>query len=128
MRSAPVVVRGSAAPATAWERYALPALWPTWSPQIRRVECSTERLVAGSTGRVHGPPGVAVRFVVDEVDERARTWSWTVHAGPVTMRLHHGVRADAEGCATTLVVEGPAPVVLAYLPLAGWALRRLVRP
>nr|WP_284288791.1 hypothetical protein [Angustibacter aerolatus] len=32
------------------------------------------------------------------------------------------------GCATTLVVEGPAPVVLAYLPLAGWALRRLVRP
>ncbi|MBE7186804.1 SRPBCC family protein [Jatrophihabitans endophyticus] len=117
---------GRAAPDEAWERYADPGRWPQWAPQITRVETDEARLVTGMTGRVVGPLGVSVRFVVDEVDHVGRTWSWTVHAGPVQLLLHHAVRADPGGSATSLRVEGPLPVVLPYAPLARYALTRLV--
>jgi hypothetical protein len=128
MRSAPLEVTGPAEPQVAWDRYLEPARWSSWSPQIRSVTSSDDRLVTGTSGQVRGPLGLAVPFVVDAVDEAARTWSWTVRPGPLVLRLHHGVRpAAAGGSLTWLVVEGPAPVVLGYLPLAGLALRRLVR-
>ncbi|WP_420036929.1 SRPBCC family protein [Streptomyces sp. cg28] len=120
--------QGAADADTVWRRYAQPARWPTWAPQIRSVETEPE-LRAGMWGRVRPVVGPAVRFVVEAVDHEARTWSWRVQAGPVRLRLDHAVdRSGRSGAATRLTVTGPAPVVLAYAPLARRALRRLVRP
>jgi hypothetical protein len=123
-------VAGPLPPDQAWERYAVPA---RWAPHLRRVDTTAARIAPGVRGRVHGPPGVAVMFVVAEVDERARTWAWDVQLplgpfGPLRLHLRHGVEADPTGTATWLLVRGPAPAVLAYLPVARLALRRLVRP
>lgn len=122
-----LTVRGSAAPELVWERYAVPARWPTWSPQIIRVEADAPRIAPGVTGRVHGPAGVRVAFTVTAVDEAARTWAWEVRAGPLRLHLRHGVDAEPPGTATWLSVRGPAPAAVAYLPVAWVALRRLVR-
>jgi Polyketide cyclase / dehydrase and lipid transport len=125
-------VRGSARatgpvpPAQVWERYAVPERWPDWAPQIARVQASAPRIGPGVTGRVWGPLGVRIRFVVTEVDERLRTWAWSVRLGRLRLRLEHGVDADPAGSATWLRVHGPAPVVAAYLPVARLALHRLV--
>ena len=80
------------------------------------------------TGRVVGPLGVSVRFEVESVDESAMTWVWRVHAGPITMRLHHAVLPERDGSSTTLTIDGPAPVAMSYSLLAQLALNRLVRP
>jgi hypothetical protein len=112
----------------AWERYARPALWSSWAPQISRVDCSTDRLTVGSTGRVYAPLGAHVNFVVDAYDETAREWAWTARRGPLTLHLTHGVTsAPGGGSSTWLVSRGPLPIVFAYAPLAQFALRRLVR-
>ncbi|EWT00390.1 hypothetical protein N865_15835 [Intrasporangium oryzae NRRL B-24470] len=120
---------GPAAPATVWERYADTRLWPTWSPQVRRVEVGegSPRLRPGLAGQVVGTLGVRVTFVVDEVDEGAMTWSWHVRVGPVRMALDHGVRAHDDGTLTVLRITAPTPVAAAYAPLAQIALQRLVR-
>ncbi|WP_298746446.1 SRPBCC family protein [uncultured Serinicoccus sp.] len=125
----------------AWDRYADPSRWADWAPHLRRVEVDgvsaggSTRLHAGMSGRVHGTLGLAVDFVVSAVDEPARTWSWTVRLvrpvpGPFRLDLHHTLVAlpDSTGPLTEagLVLSGPAPVVLAYRPVARWALRRLV--
>jgi hypothetical protein len=128
-----VRVTGPLPPARVWERYAVPARWAGWAPQIRRVDLqedgtAADRIAPGVAGQVRGPLGVRVTFVVTDVDEQLRTWAWTVRCGPVRMHLRHGVEPDPRGAATWLVVRGPAPVVLAYLPVARVALRRLVRP
>lgn len=119
---------GAAEAAEVWERYAVPRRWPTWSPQIQRVETAAARIVAGASGKVVGPLGVHVRFVIDDVDEAARTWSWRVRVGPVTLHLEHAVLIDGPGSATTLRMHGPLPVVAGYAPVAQLALNRLVRP
>ena len=119
---------GPLAPAAAWERYAEPARWPTWAPQITGVQVPVPRLAAGVEGRVRGPLGVPLPFVVESVDEVARRWAWTVSAGPVRLHLAHWVSDGPDGGSTTgLRTTGPAPVVLAYAPLEQWAIRRLVR-
>ncbi|MBO1330680.1 SRPBCC family protein [Streptomyces sp. VRA16 Mangrove soil] len=119
---------GAADVDTVWRRYAEPALWSTWAPQIRSVESEPE-LRAGMRGRVRPVVGPSVRFLVTDVDDAARTWCWRVQAGPVRMELGHTVDSDGRpGAATELTVEGPALVVLAYAPLARRALRNLVRP
>jgi Polyketide cyclase / dehydrase and lipid transport len=118
---------GAVDPATAWERYAVPARWPGWAPQITGVELSEPRLVAGTRGRVRAPFGVALPFVVDTVDEAARRWSWTVTIGPLRLHLAHWVTDAPDGGTTTgLRISGPGPLVGAYAPLATLALRRLV--
>ena len=125
--------RGPLAPDLVWQRYARFDRWPTWSPQIRRVEVAEHELAAGVRGVVRGPLGLAVDFTVENVDERARTWSWTVSpVGPVRLpgvrlHLHHAVVALPDGGSlTTLDVGGPTAVVMAYAPVALVALRRLV--
>jgi len=111
----------------AWERYAVVARWPTWAPPIQRVEASGDRIEAGMTGVVHGPLGLRVSFVVESVDEVARTWTWRVRSGPLRMTLVHQVLATAEGgSATTLTVDGPFPAALVYPEVARLALSRLV--
>ncbi len=112
-----------------WERYAVPARWPDWAPQITGVELPASRLAAGVRGRVRAPLGVTLPFVVDTVDEAARRWSWTVSLGPVRLHLLHWVTEGPDGGSTTgLRVTGPAPLVVGYAPLAQLAIRRLVRP
>lgn len=115
----------------AWERYADPMLWSTWAPQIRSVRLDGRsrpgRIAPGVTGTVHALFGVSVPFAVTEVDEAAHRWSWTVHPPGLTMRLGHTLEARSRGGTRTgLVVDGPAPVVLAYVPVARLALHRLV--
>ncbi|HEX8497864.1 MAG TPA: SRPBCC family protein [Actinomycetales bacterium] len=122
---------GDASPELAWQRYERFDLWPTWSPQIRGVQVDAELLAAGLRGTVVGPLGFRVEFHVDAVDAAARTWSWTVRpAWPlavVELSLVHAVTGLPGGrSTTTLASTGPAPVVLAYAPLALIALRRLV--
>lgn len=130
MVSVTLHARGPASPGIAWERYADPQRWSSWAPQIQRVEASTPRLAAGTTGTVHAGllarPTVPVPFVVLDVDEAARRWSWRVRLGPLGLTLEHGVDAEAAGASTFLRVRGPAPLVLAYAPLARLALHRLV--
>jgi hypothetical protein len=116
---------GAAPAALVWERYAEPARWPGWAPQITGVEASAPRIAPGVTGRVRGPLGLRAAFTVTAVDEAARTWAWDVRAGPLRLHLRHGVEPDG---ATWLTVRGPAPVVAAYLPVARIALHGLTRP
>ena len=120
---------GPVAPAEAWDRYLHPARWSSWAPQILGVDTDAEQIAQGVTGRVRGPLGVTVPFVVDEVDDASQRWRWTVQVGPARMTLLHWVTSGPDGGTTTgLRTTGPAPVVLGYAPLAGWALHRLVRP
>jgi hypothetical protein len=92
--------------AQVWERYAVPARWPEWAPQIIRVEASGPRIAAGVAGRVRGPLGVRVRFTITEVDEVRRTWAWRVWVGPLVLRLRHGVQPHPAGSASWLPVRG----------------------
>lgn len=126
MLNVPVTLRtrGSAAPDTAWERYADLRQWSDWSPQITGVEAASMVLQPGLTGRVVGPLGIRVPFEVLSVGDRR--WTWEVRPPGLRLRLEHGVEADGEGSATWLRMRGPAPVVLGYAPLALLALRRLV--
>ncbi|MET7507246.1 SRPBCC family protein [Streptomyces albidoflavus] len=118
---------GPAAPETAWERYARPALWPRWAPHIRRVETDADRIAPGVRGRVFSYAGMRVRFAVERVDESRRMWTWRVALGPLVLRLCHEVTAaPGGGSGTRLTVSGPLPVVVLYRPVAAWALGRLV--
>ncbi len=110
----------------AWLRYAEPTRWPSWSPQLSRVEYEPGRLTPGTGGRVVGPGGVWAGFWIEDVDEGARTWLWTVRRGPVSVALEHGVEKAGTGSRTWLAIRGPAPVVVPYLPVARLALNRLV--
>lgn len=118
---------GPALPGDVWSRYVVPACWPTWSPQIRAVRVEGERLRSGTRGEVVSLFGVTADFVVESVDERRRQWVWRVALGPVHLRLHHTVVAQATGSVAILRVEGPALAVAAYAGPARWALGRLVR-
>ena len=120
-----------AAPVTlAWERYADPALWPTWAPQIQRVDTGLQRLASGGTGTVRAGllhrPTLGIPFRVLAVDEAAREWAWEARLGPLRLRLEHGVTAHPAGSSTWLRVHGPMPVIMVYAPVARIALGRLV--
>jgi hypothetical protein len=120
---------GAVHPDEAWDRYLHPAKWSDWSPQIRGVETDAVRIDPGVTGRVVGPLGLRAPFVVDAVDDAAREWTWSVDIGPGTLVLVHWVRPGPEGGTTTgLRVSGPVLPVVGYVPLAAFALQRLVRP
>jgi hypothetical protein len=143
-----VRANGPAAPTAVWDRYVRPQRWSEWSPQIRSVDYRGEIIAAGGTGVVHGPCGVPVRFEIDEVDHEVRRWCWRIKVAGIAMSLGHSVApaesesesgadrsatsattqaADGDGTTTTLVIEGPAPIVLGYAPIARIALERLVR-
>jgi hypothetical protein len=121
---------GSASADTAWERYADPALWSTWAPQIQAVDTDMARLAPGGSGVVRAGvtsrPTLGIPFTILEVDEEARQWSWRAQIGPVELRLEHGVTPHEGGASTWLRVHGPLPVVLGYAPVAWLALTRLV--
>ncbi|MEO8851007.1 MAG: SRPBCC family protein [Allobranchiibius sp.] len=126
MGTANLSATGTTSAAQAWERYAQPSLWSTWAPQIQGVETEAERLFDGATGTVHGPVGIRVNFVVTAFDDVKRQWSWTARFGPICLDLGHAVMSEGDGSRTTLKVSGPWPVVVAYLPVARFALHKLV--
>jgi hypothetical protein len=123
-----VAVNGSADPNLVWERYADLTRWPTWSPQISRVDAPGLRLAAGLEGRVRVVGGLPVPFVITAVDPVARRWSWRVSVLGIALNLDHGVEVLPRGSRATLRLVGPLPVVAAYAPLTRLALRRLTRP
>ena len=115
---------GDAPPEVVWERCADLRRWPEWSRQITGVESSGATLKAGVTGDVIGPLGFHVPFRVVEVG--IRRWRWEIRPLGLRLRLDHRVLARLDGAATELRMGGPAPMVLAYAPVAKLALRRLV--
>lgn len=126
--TARVSVTGTAPVETVWQRYTRPALWPTWSPQIRSVEYEHPTLRPGTKGVVRTVVGFGVPFTIEEVDVADRTWSWHVEALGLRLHLAHGVLAHPAGSETWLEVTGPPVVGPAYARVATLALRRLVRP
>lgn len=124
-----LTVEGGRDPDDAWDRYVRPSRWPEWSPQIRRVEYAGERLAGGTAGVVHAIGGLRVPFTVMGVDERDpahRSWTWRARVVGIDLAFEHVVEPAPAGTVTRLVVTGPPPVVLGYLPVAWMALRRLV--
>lgn len=126
-----LIVRGGRDPGDVWDRYVRPARWAEWSPQIRSVEYAGECLAPGTAGVVRGLGGVLVPFevlAVSSSDVRSRSWAWRARALGAALEFTHVVEPDAEGTVTRLLVAGPLPLVLPYLPLARLALLRLVSP
>ncbi|MBL7255702.1 SRPBCC family protein [Paractinoplanes lichenicola] len=110
----------------AWDRYVQPARWAEWSPQIRSVDYAEPELRERTGGVVHGPLGVRVPFVILRVSP-PQSWLWAVFVAGASVQLSHRVEPAATGTRATLMINGPAPMVLGYLPLARLALRRLVK-
>lgn len=110
-----------------WADYTRPERWALWSPHLRAADTPFSPIRTGSVGRVHGVGGVRADFRVDDVDDHARTWGWTVTLGPLTVHLVHGVDDPSDGGTTAWVrIHGPLLVVAGYAPLMHWALHRLV--
>lgn len=117
-------------PATAeevWERYAEPARWPEWAPQITGVETDAERIAPDVTGRLHAPAGVRLDFTVTAVNEEARTWSWSIRFGLFKLHFDHGVQDGADGTTTWMRARGPAVLIATYQSFVRGALENLVR-
>ena len=123
-----ITATGRTDPATVWRRYEQLALWSSWSPQVHEVIAARPSIAPGLNGLVVGPFGVRMPFEVLAVDAEAMEWSWHVRLGLVHATLDHVVRPAPGGCQAEVVIDGPAPVVVAYRPLAALALRRLVQP
>lgn len=117
---------GPVDPRIAWERYADLDQWPTWSPQLVRVDTVERRLRAGLEGHVVGPLGVRLAFTVTALVDRSWSWDVRLPLGQV-MHLDHDVRPHGSGTITGLRVDGPLPLVIGYSPLAQLALHQLVR-
>lgn len=115
-----------------WVRYTQPVWWPRWAPHLREVDYPEPVVTPGTTGRVTGVGGVVADFRIDSVDEALRTWSWSVHSGPLRLSFEHGVDEAAPGSGQLsrawIVVHGLWPVVLGYAPIARYSLGRLVTP
>jgi hypothetical protein len=127
MGSRSVEVGGPLEPAAVWERYAVPTSWPDWLPQITAVDLSTPRLSAGAKGKLHAPMGVSIPFTVEAVDEQGRTFAWTIRIGLLKLRLENWVHEGADGGAVAgMRVNGPGPLVGAYVGQAQASLERLV--
>ncbi len=124
-----VDAQGKASADDAWLRFITPDTWHVWAPLIRDVEASDPLLGTGTTGRVLGPPGVAVDFEVTHFDPDLRSWSWRVGRGPATVHMdHHVVPAAGGGSRAFLRVPGrSASVLQPYRIPAGAALKGLVR-
>lgn len=137
--TASLTEQGPVAADEVWDRYVVPARWTRWAPHLTAVSASDPTIRPGTTGCVTAVGFVRAAFVVDEVDAASRRWSWTVRLGPIVLHLVHrvldptplpeagpGRSQGPPGCATRVEITGPRLVVLPYLPVMGFALRRLV--
>lgn len=111
--------RGAASKYQIWARCRDPDRWTGWLG-ASGIEASGP-LAPGTDGVVHTRLGVAVPFEIVDVDEADGRWIRSVAVGPFRLRLEHEV---AEGLAG-VVVSGPAPLPLAYVPIARRSMSRL---
>ena len=118
-----VEARGPESADVMWAAYADTSQWARWAPQIRRIDPGGP-LVEGMRGVVHGPVWSNARFEVTSVDRPTGRWTWRVRSGPVRLTIDHEV---TDGM-TAVEIDGSAPFVLAYAPVARVALERLVHP
>lgn len=125
---------GAAKPEAVWQQYIHPDRWSDWSPQISAVDYPGEvratpgvAIGAGGVGTVHALFGVRVHFEILNVNAEKRCWSWRVAVAGIRMTLVHDVTPHESGTRTGLQIDGPAPVVALYAPVARLALGRLVR-
>jgi len=107
---------------TMWSAYEDTSRWTEWAPHIRGVEPAGP-LEDGMRGVVAGPLGTSARFEVTCIDRAEQRWTWKVQVGPARLTIAH---EGADGVAA-IEIDGPAPPVIAYTPLARRALNRLVR-
>ena len=129
-----VSATGSAPVPTVWNLYTTPQLWPTWAPQIHRVDYPGHAITPGTSGRIRGTARVRLDFTIDDVDAKARCWSWSVwipspiDAAGFRLRvaMDHGVEPAGAGSRAWVRLHLPTPVALVYVPVARLALRRLV--
>ncbi|MGZ5405144.1 MAG: SRPBCC family protein [Nocardioides sp.] len=126
MPSMLISVDGPAAPAEVWRRYTSPAAWPGWAPQITRVDSPDDPIVTITKGVVHGPLLIRVPFRILHVDPDTRRWSWQVGIGPLGLRMEHGVDEVPDGSRAWVRIHAPTVLVLPYVPVARFALRRVV--
>lgn len=114
-----------------WERYSQPRWWRQWAPHMREVDYPHAVVTPGTTGRITGVGGVVADFRIDAVDVAAHTWSWSVRSGPFRVSFEHGVDAappgSRRGSVAWLVMHGPWPVLLGYVPIARYSLGRLLK-
>lgn len=115
-----VLATGPATAQTMWAAYVDTSGWARWAPHIHSVD-PLGTIHAGMRGVVEGPLRSRARFEVTSVDEAQRAWTWEVRLGPARLLIDHEV---AEG-KTAVTIAGPAPLVLAYAPIARRALERL---
>jgi hypothetical protein len=66
--------------------------------------------------------GLTLAFEVIAVDQADGRWIWVVRSGRVRFRIEHEVAEGLVG----MVITGPAPAVLASVPVAWRALARVV--
>lgn len=119
---------GPARPADVWQHYERLDLWTVWAPHLTNVRADSATLAPGTSGVVTALGVVPAAFRVMSVRANLHSWSWRVRVGPVTLELTHDVAPTPSGGSRANVrIQGPAPVLLAYRPLMGWALARLVR-
>jgi hypothetical protein len=127
-----ISAEGAAPASQVWERYTHPSQWPTWAPQIRRVDVPDqdphEPIAPGTRGTVRGPVFTFAPFRVRYVDDRSRTWSWWVGFGVAGVGMDHGVDETETGSRAWVRIHAHRYVVAPYVPVAKLALRRLVRP
>ncbi|CAN3126470.1 SRPBCC family protein [Mycobacterium sp. smrl_JER01] len=92
--------------------------WPRWGPTVSRAEIDGSAFELGASGRVWTPVGVALPFVITEL-EQGRCWGWRVAGVPAT---RHGVRPREHGSTVWMSAPVWAP---GYLPVLAIALRRI---
>ena len=119
---------GPARPSDVWEHYERLDLWTAWAPHLTNVRADSETLLPGTEGTVRALRVVPVPFRVLSVQAAQGRWSWRVRLGPLELTLAHWVSPSSSGGTRAgVTVHGPAAVLVAYRPLMGWALSRLVR-
>lgn len=131
MRIRKIIISGPAEADLVWQRLTDFDLWPTWSPQILRVESTDERVSLGARGTVRALAGVQIRFTITEYDNAARSWSWIVRLGSLSATMSHRVVTPERLRRTArsevhFTIETHPGLAAAYLPAAAVALRRLV--
>lgn len=112
-----------------WRRYTEPDLWAFWAPQIRKVTSTGEAgrpIRPGDRGRVLGPAGIRVPFLILAVDDQDRTWRWRVGLRRLSVTMDHGVEDNHGSTRAWVRIHLPGPVAWPYAPVARLALTRLV--
>jgi hypothetical protein len=111
--------RGPAGKYEMWARCRDPERWTWWlgATDVR----ASGLLEPGTDGVIVTRGGIGVPFEILDVDEPAGRWVRTITVGPVRLRLEHEIDEGLAG----VVVTGPGPIPLLYVPTARRTMRRL---